>query len=128
LRLYPSNKRIYRARGIGMEGQVSGNVEACHRTADIWGDDALEFRPERFDGLSDLQKRAYFPYSMGRHKCPAYQAFGNRMITMLVVVLSRVMSPAVGKVTFGDDKLDGDAGAALPTGRDELEAWAMEFF
>lgn len=128
LRLYPSNKRIYRARGIGMEGQVSADLEACHRHADIWGDDALKFRPERFDGLSDLQKRAYFPYSMGRHKCPAVKVFGNRMITMLVVVLSRVMSPAVGKVTFGDAKLDGDVGAALPTGRDELEAWVMEFY
>lgn len=128
LRLYPSNKRIYRARGVGMEGQVSGDVEACHRHADIWGDDALEFRPERFDGLSDLQKRAYFPYSMGRHKCPAVKVFGNRMITMLVVVLSRAMSPVVGKVTFGDEKLDGDVGAALPTGRDELEAWVMDFF
>lgn len=126
--MYPSNKRIYRARGVGMEGQVSGDVETCHRNAEIWGDAALEFRPERFDGLSDLQKRAYFPYSMGRHKCPAVKVFGNRMITMLVVVLSRVMSPAVGKVTFGDEKLDGDAAAALPTGRDELEAWVMELF
>ena len=111
-----------------MEGQVSGDVEACHRNADIWGADALEFRPERFDGLSDVQKKAYFPYSMGRHKCPAYSVFGNRMITMLVVVLSRVMSPEVGKVRFGDDKLDGDVAAALLTGRDELEAWVVEFW
>ncbi|KAK1830714.1 hypothetical protein QBC39DRAFT_260213 [Podospora conica] len=127
LRLYPSNKRIYRARGIGMEGQVSADVEACHRNVVIWGFDALQFRPERFDRLSDLQSKAYFPYSMGKHKCPAYRVFGNRMITMLVVVLSRVMSPETGRVRFRDDKLDhGGADAALPTGRDELEAWVFD--
>ena len=127
LRLYPSNKRIYRARGIGQEGMVSADVEASHRDPRIWGEDALAFRPERFDGLSEMQRRAYFPYSLGSHKCPAYRTFGNRTVTMLVVALSRVISREVATVRFGEERLDHDAMAALPTGRDELEAWVAEF-
>jgi len=46
---------------------------------------------------------------------------------MLVVALSRVISREVATVRFGEERLDHDAMAALPTGRDELEAWVAEF-
>lgn len=37
-----------------------------HRSKAIWGDDALEFKPERWlDGLSDQQREAYVSFSAG---------------------------------------------------------------
>ncbi|KAK3684316.1 hypothetical protein B0T22DRAFT_274461 [Podospora appendiculata] len=122
LRLFPSNKRIYRT------GSEPADLERCHRRAEIWGDDALEFRPERFDSLTDLQKQAYFPFSIGQHKCPAYAGFGDRMVTMLVVVLGRMLSADVGVVVFDDEELDADGGGVkpLPTGRDDMEGWVLE--
>ncbi|KAK3369232.1 hypothetical protein B0T24DRAFT_707637 [Lasiosphaeria ovina] len=120
LRLNPSNKRIYRAT------TDAADVEACHRDARIWGPDALEFRPERFDELSSLQERAYYPYSLGKHRCPAISGFGNRMITMLVVALGSTLSLESGRVRYGDERLDGDPGEPLPTNRDDMEGWVFE--
>ncbi|KAK3321500.1 hypothetical protein B0T19DRAFT_404024 [Cercophora scortea] len=124
LRLFPSNKRIYRT------GSEPADLERCHRRAEIWGADALEFRPERFDSLTDLQKQAYFPFSIGQHKCPAYAGFGDRMVTMLVVVLGRMLSAEVGVVVFNDEALDADGERLkpLPTGRDDMEGWVLELF
>ena len=100
-------------------------MEQCHRNPVIWGADALDFRPERFDCLTKLQKEAYFPYSFGRHRCPAYRGFGNRMITMLVVAMGRVFLPEVWKVRF-HDSLNDDAVKPLPTGREDMDAWTIE--
>ncbi|KAK1754365.1 hypothetical protein QBC47DRAFT_216849 [Echria macrotheca] len=125
LRLYPSNKRIYRALMTSVCLPFSADVEACHRHERIWGPDALEFRPERFDRLSKLQVRAYFPYSLGQHRCPAYAGFGNRMITMLVVAMSRVFSEKDWMVWFDDDSLDKCSRKTLPTGRDDMGRWLL---
>jgi len=136
LRLYPSNKRIYRAPSTDSEERqepLSADLEAIQRDPAIWGTDALEFRPERFDELTNLQKLAYFPYSIGYHKCPAFGGFGNRMITTLVVAMGRMLSREAGEVWFGDGELDCDCdGEArrgfhrpLPTGREDVDQWSF---
>ena len=125
LRLYPSNKSIYRSTA-DFNGTRSADVQACHRDVSIWGEDALCFRPERFERLTGEQERAYFPYSLGKHKCPAYGGFGNRMIVMLVVVLGREMGVNKGRVRmrggYGEEKWGG----ALPTGREDMGGWVFE--
>ena len=126
LRLYPSNNSIYRAALDDSEPPISADVQALHRDLDVWGHDALEFRPERFDNLTPLQEKAYFPFSLGSHKCPAFGGFGNRMVTMLVVSMGRVLSPEAGKLNFRDAKLDNEVGIPLPTGRDEMEKWSWD--
>ncbi|KAK5658481.1 hypothetical protein OQA88_1870 [Cercophora sp. LCS_1] len=130
LRLYPSNKSIYRASplgtGVAITATVNADVEGCHRHAQIWGADALEFRPERFDTLKSLQEEAYFPYSLGPHRCPAINGFGNRMITMLLVALGRTLSAEAGRVRFNDAGLDGDNKTPLPTGRGDVGSWVFE--
>lgn len=105
---------------------MNANVEVCQRDARIWGADALDFRPERFDSLSELQSQAYFPYSLRPHRCPAYSGFGNRMVTMLVVVMGRVFPPPSWTVRFNNEDLDRDPAKALPTGRDDMEGWVLE--
>lgn len=127
LRLYPSNKRIYRAasKEDSEKELVSADVEACHRNRDIWGPDVLQFRPERFDNLTGLQREAYFPYSLGTHRCPAFAGFGDRMVTMLVVSLGRMLSSDVGLIRYNCRVLDKDPGEPLPTGRDDMKDWAF---
>ncbi|KAK1777889.1 hypothetical protein QBC45DRAFT_443131 [Copromyces sp. CBS 386.78] len=125
LRLYPSNNSIYRALP-GTGPPISADVQACHRYFDVWGRDALEFRPERFDNLTPLQDKAYFPFSLGSHTCPASSGFGYRIVTMLVVSMGRALSPETGKLNFRDAQLDDEVGTPLPTGRDEMENWSWD--
>ncbi|KAK0639393.1 hypothetical protein B0T16DRAFT_463075 [Cercophora newfieldiana] len=128
LRLYPSNKSIYRATA-DFSGVMSADIQRCHRDERIWGSNALEFKPERFEWLTEWQRRAYFPYSLGRHRCPAYGGFGNRMITLLVVVLGREMGRDKGRVRFGDEGLDQDGKKrkrVLSTGREDMGGWVFE--
>lgn len=128
LRLYPSTKRIYRAAnldGPATAGRVSAYVEKCHRHPGIWGADALEFRPERFENLTALQTETYFPFGLRPHVCPARSGFGERLVTLLVVPLVRTFDPAMVSVRFDDKVLDGDAGAPLPTERADMEGWLL---
>lgn len=76
--------------------------------------------------MSDLQQQAYFPYSFGRHRCPAYREFGNRMITVLVVALGRAFSPQIWRVRFHGNGLDEAVKKPLPTGREDMDAWTVE--
>ncbi len=98
-------------------------MEACHREKDIWGLDALEFRPDRFDSLTALQKEAYFPFGLPPHQCPAQPNFGVRFVALLVVVLGSRFGADKARVHFADPALDLHPGTPLPTGRDSMDDW-----
>jgi len=71
LRLYPPTKNIYRTNlKTGQEIRI--NVQHIHRDKNVWGYDALDFRPDRFEDLSDEQKKCYLPFSIS---CPARHGF-----------------------------------------------------
>lgn len=40
-----------------------------HHSKEIWGPDADEFRPERWDELTDAQRDAFIPFSYGPRAC-----------------------------------------------------------
>lgn len=40
-----------------------------HHSKEIWGDDADEFKPERFLNLTERQKEAFIPFSYGPRSC-----------------------------------------------------------
>jgi benzoate 4-monooxygenase len=40
-----------------------------HHSTEIWGPDASEFRPERWDSLSERQKNSFIPFSYGPRSC-----------------------------------------------------------
>ncbi|KAK4033918.1 hypothetical protein C8A01DRAFT_39614 [Parachaetomium inaequale] len=131
LRLYPSNKHLYRSSlnptPPNTPPVVAADISALHRHPYIWGGDALAFRPSRFDKgvMTDLQREAYIPFSVAPHKCPAAgNAFGERMVAVLVVALGRGWGPERGRVVFGGG--GGGGGEELPTGRDEMEEWVWE--
>lgn len=85
LRLYPAGPSIQRVavrdtvlpRGSGPDGDqpiavpqgatVQLGIYLCHRRRDLWGDDATEFRPERWEG----RKKSYdfIPFIAGPQIC-----------------------------------------------------------
>ncbi|KAL2175402.1 uncharacterized protein P884DRAFT_206353 [Thermothelomyces heterothallicus CBS 202.75] len=165
LRLYPSNKHLYRAAPSCLANPEGGStnrrgparaadISALHRHPSIWGagggGGALAFRPARFDdgALTDLQRRAYAPFSRPPHRCPAAgtsstaaaeagSSFGERMIVVLVVALGRALGRDKGTVVLGEEK-GGEGGVGdpslfvgrepLPTGRDEMEGWVWVWY
>lgn len=81
LRLYPP--AVYFSRAIQKDVklgnlslpagiQVSLPILLIHRDQDIWGDDAKEFKPERFsEGVAKATKGqvSYFPFGWGPRLC-----------------------------------------------------------
>lgn len=55
-----------------------------HLDKDLWGADAGEFRPERWEKLGTAQTRAYIPFSKGDRVCPAQQMVLNECVYILV--------------------------------------------
>jgi benzoate 4-monooxygenase len=54
-----------------------------HHDPGIWGPDAMEYRPERFDYLTTEQKKAFNPFSFGPRACSGRNL--AEMETLLVV-------------------------------------------
>ncbi|KAH7232287.1 cytochrome P450 [Fusarium redolens] len=48
---------------------LSVPIYAIHRSRDIWGQDANEFRPQRWEKLSSRQKTAFIPFGHGPAAC-----------------------------------------------------------
>jgi cytochrome P450 len=46
-----------------------------HRDKNIWGEDAMEFKPERFEpeNLEKVHPYAYTPFKGGLRMCPGYK-------------------------------------------------------
>ncbi|KAI1743206.1 cytochrome P450 [Xylaria scruposa] len=149
LRLYPPTKRIYRAISTTDEedGVVVADVEACHRDQRVWGADALQFKPTRFHSwfdedatkksghatqngvyAKDREKLSYFPFGVGKHICPAAAGFGERMIALLVVELTRRFGTRQTglEIHFGDVEIQHRVCTPLPSGRDDMENWVLE--
>jgi len=65
--------------------QVTVNFGAMHRDQDIWGADANDFRPERWEGFEPGWH--YIPFSAGPRICPGQQL----TITETAYVLVRLL-------------------------------------
>lgn len=40
-----------------------------HHSHEIWGPDADDFRPDRWDSITETQKQAFIPFSVGPRAC-----------------------------------------------------------
>ena len=40
-----------------------------HHSKEIWGEDADEYRPERWEGVTERQKKGFIPFSVGPRSC-----------------------------------------------------------
>ncbi|KAI0509059.1 cytochrome P450 [Xylaria bambusicola] len=155
LRLYPPTKRIYRARLCvsprGEKDPVTADVERWHRDSRVWGATAGVFDPQRFHPRGherdrednvvaptanlqptrqtlDYQRIGYFPFGVGRHMCPAAAGFGERIITLLVVELTRRLGDRQTglKIYFNNTTLQKATRTLLPSGRSDMENWVLE--
>lgn len=61
-----------------------------HRNKKFWGDDALEFKPERFEpeNIKKVHPYAYFPFLNGSRMCPGYK---YATITMKIFISRFIM-------------------------------------
>jgi cytochrome P450 len=118
LRLWPvvpgngrrSNKDTFLPRGGGPDGQspvfikkdteVSYAVHVTHRRKDIWGEDALEFKPERFEGRKSGWE--YLPFNGGPRICIGQQ-FALTEASYVVVRLLQKFD----KIEPGKHELEG---------------------
>lgn len=134
--MFPSSKRIYRAQSLSPDDNstIAADVCALHRDREIWGPDALLFRPARFDEINktpessaaaSMQRAAYLPFGLSPHLCPAYHGFGERMIFVLVLVLRARLGPENASLKFNDEILDSQIDTELPTGRYDMEGWVL---
>lgn len=71
-----NDKRQGRKGGIHLLGRyfppgtvLSVPSYTMHHSTEIWGADADEFRPERWDSLTARQKNAFIPFSTGPRAC-----------------------------------------------------------
>ena len=128
LRLYPPTKRIYRwelrkcPHGIlnGYPELCAADIEALHRDEQVWGTDALQFKPERWSRYSaDERKRAndnFLPFGYGSLSCPA-KKFAPMMAGMIVVVLVEELKDKFDwEAELEGDRIDGVG--PLKTARD----------
>jgi cytochrome P450 len=49
------------------------NTYAMHRSTDLWGSDALEFKPERWENESKLPSK-FVPFGGGARICPGRES------------------------------------------------------
>ena len=63
------------------------NYHALHRDKTFWGDDADEFRPERWDTVRPTWE--YLPFSGGPRICPAQQMVFTDAAYIIVRVIQR---------------------------------------
>ncbi|ETN70584.1 unspecific monooxygenase [Necator americanus] len=62
---------------------------AVHHNPRIWGDDVEEFRPERFQTLTNEQLRAFMPFGLGPRQCVGMRFALMEMKLTLCLFLSK---------------------------------------
>lgn len=128
LRLYPSAMEFSRVveeeTKLGEYTVPKGTLVTCpvlilHRSREIWGEDAGEFKPDRFaEGVVKAAKgeTAYMPFGWGPRICIA-QNFSfletKTFLAMLLCEFSFELSPAYAHSPFVDFTLHPQHGAPL---------------
>lgn len=76
---------------------VQVNKSVMHRDKDVWGEDADEYRPERWDNLRPFW--TFVPFGGGPRRCPA-QLLVTTEVSYVVARLARRFK----RISPGDDK------------------------
>ncbi|KAK5125177.1 hypothetical protein LTR85_000853 [Meristemomyces frigidus] len=111
-----SNKPTTLPRGGGPDGQspiylpaeidVNYSIHVMHRRKDLWGEDANEFKPERFQGRKPGWE--YLPFNGGPRICIGQQFALTEASYVIVRLLQRF-----DKITPGAHELEGPIGSNL---------------
>ncbi|TLD27338.1 hypothetical protein PspLS_05122 [Pyricularia sp. CBS 133598] len=88
----------------GTDLQISTGIG--HRSREIWGDDALEFRPDRFlRPLTRDQKSAYQVWGGGAHLCPGRHFVLQEVVSMAAVLVVGFDVELTGPLRWEDVKM-----------------------
>ncbi|RMY35944.1 hypothetical protein D0866_04275 [Hortaea werneckii] len=60
-----------------------------HHSKEIWGPDANEYRPERWEKLTDTQKQAFIPFSYGPRACVGRNVAEMELALIVATVFRR---------------------------------------
>jgi len=63
---------------------VELNFGVMHRDKDLWGENADDFRPERWDSINATSNQPYMPFFNGPRTCPAKQMLLVQYVYLLV--------------------------------------------
>lgn len=89
LRIHPPVREIPRIYKFAKDSNspatsVAADIRACHTSASIWGKDATNFKPARWQNPTNTQRKAYMPFGSRPFLCPAQAQFGPMIIGMIV--------------------------------------------
>ncbi|KAI0520500.1 hypothetical protein KFK09_007976 [Dendrobium nobile] len=91
----PSSQCVVRGFSVPAGTTIIVNIWKIHRDTDFWGEDAEEFKPERFlateKEMNDFNLKwndqfYYLPFGAGRRMCVGY-ALGEKMVIYLLASL-----------------------------------------
>ncbi|MCY7922342.1 bifunctional P-450/NADPH--P450 reductase [Bacillus spizizenii] len=86
--LYPKEDTVIGGKYmITTQDRVSVLIPQLHRDQDAWGEDAEEFRPERFEHQDQVPHHAYKPFGNGQRACIGMQFALHEATLVLGMVL-----------------------------------------
>ena len=68
---------------------VSVPAYTVHHSTEIWGADADEFRPERWEKVTERQKAAFIPFSYGPRSCVGRNVAEMELALIVATVFRR---------------------------------------
>ncbi|GJN88360.1 hypothetical protein Rhopal_001325-T1 [Rhodotorula paludigena] len=86
-----------------------------HRDAEVWGDDAYEFKPERWLAETQEMKAAFIPFSIGGRNCPG-QNLAMYDMRLFLAVLARNFDVKPAAHTSSSSMEPYDLTTVSPTG------------
>ncbi|MCY7884023.1 bifunctional P-450/NADPH--P450 reductase [Bacillus spizizenii] len=86
--LYPKEDTVIGGKYmITTQDRISVLIPQLHRDQDAWGEDAEEFRPERFEHQDQVPHHAYKPFGNGQRACIGMQFALHEATLVLGMVL-----------------------------------------
>ncbi|MBY4605759.1 bifunctional P-450/NADPH--P450 reductase [Bacillus sp. SPARC3] len=86
--LYPKEDTVIGGKyPITTKDRISVLIPQLHRDQDAWGEDAEEFRPERFEHQDQVPHHAYKPFGNGQRACIGMQFALHEASLVLGMVL-----------------------------------------
>ncbi|MCY7764503.1 bifunctional P-450/NADPH--P450 reductase [Bacillus inaquosorum] len=86
--LYPKEDTVIGGKyPITTKDRISVLIPQLHRDRDAWGEDAEEFRPERFEHQDQVPHHAYKPFGNGQRACIGMQFALHEATLVLGMVL-----------------------------------------
>jgi benzoate 4-monooxygenase len=88
-RLVPEGGAVVLGRHFPGGTVLSVPAYTIHHSTEIWGPDAEQFRPERWDTVTEKQKNAFIPFSYGPRSCVGRNVAEMELALIVATVFRR---------------------------------------